>query len=187
MIYDEEYVERQLEEDNIWYSKHDAELNSLRKSINLFLSTNNTKSIYSLCECFDSSDLSETFKAVPDIAYCIIAITISMNEFNMNIDTLFLKNVLNIQDTVNKINKYKFLLLNIEFDNDKTEALRQITENLNTNLSSVALFYLIKCCSVDTQYVFNEICDYLINDTLDNSMNKYNELMNIYNELVTSM
>ena len=77
MIYDEEYVERQLEEDNIWYSKHDAELNSLRKSINLFLSTNNTKSIYSLCECFDSSDLSETFKAVPDIAYCIIAITIS--------------------------------------------------------------------------------------------------------------
>ena len=72
-----------------------------------------------------------------------------MNEFNMNIDTLFLKNVLNIQDTVNKINKYKFLLLNIEFDNDKTEALRQITENLNTNLSSVALFYLIKCCSVD--------------------------------------
>ena len=94
MIYDEEYVERQLEEDNIWYSKHDAELNSLRKSINLFLSTNNTKSIYSLCECFDSSDLSETFKAVPDIAYCIIAITISMNEFNMNIDTLFLKNVL---------------------------------------------------------------------------------------------
>ena len=89
--YDEQYVEQELSKESDWYVEHKEDVSSLRQSINTLLSTNSIQSIYNLCVCFEDIHLVNTFRAVPDIAYCIIGITITMTEFNMkSTDSIFL-------------------------------------------------------------------------------------------------
>lgn len=169
--YDESYTESQLQHEQDWYIKHNEELTSLRHSINLFLKANNVKSIYELCLCFNESSLIDTYGGVPDIAYCLIAIGISMNEFNQHItNTLFLLNVSSIEELISKVNKYKFLILNIEFNTGKITALETLINDLTTNkLSYVALVSLINIYSINKELIFNELCQYM-------KANNYNEL-----------
>lgn len=178
----EQYVEDELSKDVNWYIEHKDELSSLRQSINLLLSTNNIKSIYNLCICFENELLVDTFRAVPDIAYCIIGITITMTEFNMHqTDSIFLMNILSINDLINKINKYKFLLLNIEFDRNKDRAIYDIANYyVNNIISPVALYYLIQCSSVDCEHIFDELCEYIRDNKYED---KYMQLIDTYNKL----
>ena len=182
MEYNENYTENTLENERIWYSKHNDELISLRQSINLFLSSNSINSIYELCLCFEEPVIINTYQTVPDIAYCIIAITISMEEFNAKIThNSFLLNVRSIDELINKIKKYKFLLLNLEFKTDEENSLNIITYDLiNNNLSTIALYYLIKTSSVNKDAILNKICKHL------NNNNKKEELLDIYHMLNSS-
>ena len=181
-IYDESTVETELEKDNNWYKEHNDELNSLRESINTLLSKNNIKYIISLCTCFQNAELIDTFKAIPDIAYCIIAISITIYELELKCtNNIFLIGVNSIDAIISKINKYKFLLLNIEFNMSKDSALNNIcNELINDNLSCVALIGLIKFSSVDGTFVFNEINNYLISMGYDS---KHIELLKIQSQL----
>ena len=180
--YNENYTENTLENERIWYSKHNDELISLRQSINLFLSSNSINSIYELCLCFEEPVIINTYQTVPDIAYCIIAITISMEEFNAKIThNSFLLNVRSIDELISKIKKYKFLLLNLEFKTDEENSLNIITYDLiNNNLSTIALYYLIKTSSVNKDAILNKICKHL------NNNNKKEELLDIYHMLNSS-
>lgn len=180
MEYNENYTENTLENERIWYSKHNDELISLRQSINLFLSSNSINSIYELC--FEEPVIINTYQTVPDIAYCIIAITISMEEFNAKIThNSFLLNVRSIDELISKIKKYKFLLLNLEFKTDEENSLNIITYDLiNNNLSTIALYYLIKTSSVNKDAILNKICKHL------NNNNKKEELLDIYHMLNSS-
>lgn len=182
MEYNENYTENTLENVRIWYSKHNDELISLRQSINLFLSSNSINSIYELCLCFEEPVIINTYQTVPDIAYCIIAITISMEEFNAKIThNSFLLNVRSIDELISKIKKYKFLLLNLEFKTDEENSLNIITYDLiNNNLSTIALYYLIKTSSVNKDAILNKICKHL------NNNNKKEELLDIYHMLNSS-
>lgn len=155
----EEYVEQQLLKDSYWIAEHEDELDMLRNAINLFLSAGNVKSLFELCTFFEDGTLVESFKEVPDIAYCIIGITIMMKEFNMSYDDeLFFKDVYSVDEVIEKINRYKFILLNIEFNLDKQESLELLVQNLiNKLVSPVALLYLIKCSSVDSQRILDEV------------------------------
>ena len=182
MEYNENYTENTLENERIWYSKHNDELISLRQSINLFLSSNSINSIYELCLCFEEPVIINTYQTVPDIAYCIIAITISMEEFNAKIThNSFLLNVRSIDELISKIKKYKFLLLNLEFKTDEENTLNIITYDLiNNNLSTIALYYLIKTSSVNKDAILNKICKHL------NNNNKKEELLDIYHMLNSS-
>ena len=182
MEYNENYTENTLENERIWYSKHNDELISLRQSINLFLSSNSINSIYELCLCFEEPVIINTYQTVPDIAYCIIAITISMEEFNAKIThNSFLLNVRSIDELISKIKKYKFLLLNLEFNTDEENSLNIITYDLiNNNLSTIALYYLIKTSSVNKDAILNKICKHL------NNNNKKEELLDIYHMLNSS-
>ena len=182
MEYNENYTENTLENERIWYSKHNDELISLRQSINLFLSSNSINSIYELCLCFEEPVIINTYQTVPDIAYCIIAITISMEEFNAKIThNSFLLNVRSIDELISKIKKYKFLLLNLEFKTDEENSLNIITYDLiNNNLSTIALYYLIKTSSVNKDAILNKICKHL------NNNNKKEELLDIYHMLNSS-
>ena len=185
MEYNENYTENTLENERIWYSKHNDELISLRQSINLFLSSNSINSIYELCLCFEEPVIINTYQTVPDIAYCIIAITISMEEFNAKIThNSFLLNVRSIDELISKIKKYKFLLLNLEFNTDEENSLNIITYDLiNNNLSTIALYYLIKTSSVNKDAILNKICTHLNNT---NNNNKKEELLDIYHMLNSS-
>lgn len=182
MEYNENYTENTLENERIWYSKHNDELISLRQSINLFLSSNSINSIYELCLCFEEPVIINTYQTFPDIAYCIIAITISMEEFNAKIThNSFLLNVRSIDELISKIKKYKFLLLNLEFKTDEENSLNIITYDLiNNNLSTIALYYLIKTSSVNKDAILNKICKHL------NNNNKKEELLDIYHMLNSS-
>ena len=182
MEYNENYTENTLENERIWYSKHNDELISLRQSINLFLSSNSINSIYELCLCFEEPVIINTYQTVPDIAYCIIAITISMEEFNAKIThNSFLLNVRSIDELISKIKKYKFVLLNLEFKTDEENSLNIITYDLiNNNLSTIALYYLIKTSSVNKDAILNKICKHL------NNNNKKEELLDIYHMLNSS-
>ena len=182
MEYNENYTENTLENERIWYSKHNDELISLRQSINLFLSSNSINSIYELCLCFEEPVIINTYQTVPYIAYCIIAITISMEEFNAKIThNSFLLNVRSIDELISKIKKYKFLLLNLEFKTDEENSLNIITYDLiNNNLSTIALYYLIKTSSVNKDAILNKICKHL------NNNNKKEELLDIYHMLNSS-
>lgn len=181
MEYNENYTENTLENERLWYSQHNNELTSLRQSINLFLSSNSINSIYELCLCFEEPVIINTYQTVPDIAYCIIAITISMEEFNAKIThNSFLLNVHSIDELISKIKKYKFLLLNLEFDINQENSLNIITYDLNNNnLSTIALYYLIKTSSINKNEILNKICNYLNNT--DN--NKKDELLAIHHNL----
>lgn len=181
MEYNENYTENTLENERLWYSQHNNELTSLRQSINLFLSSNSINSIYELCLCFEEPVIINTYQTVPDIAYCIIAITISMEEFNAKIThNSFLLNVHSIDELISKIKKYKFLLLNLEFDINQENSLNIITYDLNNNnLSTIALFYLIITSSINKKEILNKICNYLNNT--DN--NKKDELLAIHHNL----
>ena len=181
MEYNENYTENTLENERLWYSQHNNELTSLRQSINLFLSSNSINSIYELCLCFEEPVIINTYQTVPDIAYCIIAITISMEEFNAKIThNSFLLNVRSIDELISKIKKYKFLLLNLEFKTDEENSLNIITYDLiNNNLSTIALYYLIKTSSVNKDAILNKICKHLNN-------NKKEELLDIYHMLNSS-
>lgn len=181
MEYNENYTENTLENERLWYSQHNNELTSLRQSINLFLSSNSINSIYELCLCFEEPVIINTYQTVPDIAYCIIAITISMEEFNAKIThNSFLLNVHSIDELISKIKKYKFLLLNLEFDINQENSLNIITYDLNNNnLSTIALYYLIKTSSINKKEILNKICNYLNNT--DN--NKKDELLAIHHNL----
>lgn len=180
--YDEQYVEQELSKESDWYVKHKEDVSSLWQSINMLLSTNSIQSIYNLCVCFEDIHLVNTFRAVPDIAYCIIGITITMTEFNMKpTDSIFLLNVLSIYELINKINKYKFLLLNIEFNNDKDKAMCNITNDyVNNVIFPAALYYLIQCSSVDSRHIFDEICNYIHDNNYED---KYVQLLDTYNKL----
>lgn len=182
MEYNENYTENTLENERLWYSQHNNELTSLRQSINLFLSSNSINSIYELCLCFEEPVIINTYQTVPDIAYCIIAITISMEEFNAKIThNSFLLNVHSIDELISKIKKYKFLLLNLEFDINQENSLNIITYDLNNNnLSTIALYYLIKTSSINKNEILNKICNYLNNT--DNN-NKKDELLAIHHNL----
>lgn len=182
MEYNENYTENTLENERLWYSQHNDELTSLRQSINLFLSSNSINSIYELCLCFEEPVIINTYQTVPDIAYCIIAITISMEEFNAKIThNSFLLNVRSIDELISKIKKYKFLLLNLEFKTDEENSLNIITYDLiNNNLSTIALYYLIKTSSVNKDAILNKICKHL------NNNNKKEELLDIYHMLNSS-
>lgn len=174
MEYNENYTENTLENERLWYSQHNNELTSLRQSINLFLSSNSINSIYELCLCFEEPVIINTYQTVPDIAYCIIAITISMEEFNAKIThNSFLLNVHSIDELISKIKKYKFLLLNLEFDINQENSLNIITYDLNNNnLSTIALYYLIKTSSINKKEILNKICNYL-NNTDNNKKTNY--------------
>ena len=182
MEYNENYTENTLENERLWYSQHNDELTALRQSINLFLSSNSINSIYELCLCFEEPVIINTYQTVPDIAYCIIAITISMEEFNTKIThNSFLLNIHSIHELIIKINKYKFLLLNLEFDTNQENSLNIITYDLiNNNLSTIALYYLIKTSSINKDVIFNKICDHLNNT---NNNNKKDELLSIHHNL----
>lgn len=182
MEYNENYTENTLENERLWYSQHNNELTSLRQSINLFLSSNSINSIYELCLCFEEPVIINTYQTVPDIAYCIIAITISMEEFNAKIThNFFLLNVHSIDELISKIKKYKFLLLNLEFDINQENSLNIITYDLiNNNLSTIALYYLIKTSSINKNEILNKICNYLNNT---NNNNKKDELLSIHDNL----
>jgi hypothetical protein len=182
MEYNENYTENTLENERLWYSQHNNELTSLRQSINLFLSSNSINSIYELCLCFEEPVIINTYQTVPDIAYCIIAITISMEEFNAKIThNFFFLNVHSIDELISKIKKYKFLLLNLEFDINQENSLNIITYDLiNNNLSTIALYYLIKTSSINKNEILNKICNYLNNT---NNNNKKDELLSIHDNL----
>lgn len=91
--------------------------------------------------CYYKYVIINTYQTVSDIAYCIIAITISMEEFNAKIiHNSFLLNIHSIDELISKIKKYKFLLLNLEFDINQENSLNIITYDLNNNnLSTIAL------------------------------------------------
>ena len=182
MEYNENYTENTLENERLWYSQHNNELTSLRQSINLLLSSNSINSIYELCLCFEEPVIINTYQTVPDIAYCIIAITISMEEFNAKIThNFFFLNVHSIDELISKIKKYKFLLLNLEFDINQENSLNIITYDLiNNNLSTIALYYLIKTSSINKNEILNKICNYLNNT---NNNNKKDELLSIHDNL----
>lgn len=182
MEYNENYTENTLENERLWYSQHNNELTSLRQSINLFLSSNSINSIYELCLCFEEPVIINTYQTVPNIAYCIIAITISMEEFNAKIThNFFFLNVHSIDELISKIKKYKFLLLNLEFDINQENSLNIITYDLiNNNLSTIALYYLIKTSSINKNEILNKICNYLNNT---NNNNKKDELLSIHDNL----
>lgn len=182
MEYNENYTENTLENERLWYSQHNNELTSLRQSINLFLSSNSINSIYELCLCFEEPVIINTYQTVPDIAYCIIAITISMEKFNAKIThNFFFLNVHSIDELISKIKKYKFLLLNLEFDINQENSLNIITYDLiNNNLSTIALYYLIKTSSINKNEILNKICNYLNNT---NNNNKKDELLSIHDNL----
>lgn len=105
-----------------------------------------------------------------------------MEEFNAKIThNFFFLNVHSIDELISKIKKYKFLLLNLEFDINQENSLNIITYDLiNNNLSTIALYYLIKTSSINKNEILNKICNYLNNT---NNNNKKDELLSIHDNL----
>lgn len=176
----EEYIEQQLLKDSYWLEAHGSELDMLRNAINMFLRADNKKSLFELCSFFEDGTLIESFKAVPDMAYCIIGITIMMKEFNMGYEEeLFFKGVYSIDGAIEKINRYKFILLNIEFNLDRESSMKLlVNELISKKISPAALLYLIKCSSVDSQYILDEVMAF-INDEGYTGLN--NDILESYN------
>lgn len=73
------------------------------------------------------------------------------------------------------------MLLNLEFDINQENSLNIITYDLiNNNLSTIALYYLIKTSSINKNEILNKICNYLNNT---NNNNKKDELLSIHDNL----
>lgn len=168
----EEFIEASIKEEEQWHKQYDSLLSSLINSINSFLKTNTTNSLYTLCTFLTNPEIINTFKGMPEIAHCLIAANIASKELNNNITTLYLTNTLNIDGIIKKNTYYKFLLLNIEFDVDKTNALKIIANDIYSNtLSSIALERLIKITSLNIDYVSDCISDYIKKYEIDNNNN----------------
>lgn len=149
--YTEQYVQSDINNINEWYSLHSDELTSLRSSINQFLSVNTDNSIYTLCTFLNNQTIMKTFYSISDIAYCIYAADITASEFNSQVSTVkFMNNAPDINALINKVQYYKFLILNIEYDVERTTAIQTIIEKVSNNeISLIALFKLIYTIAVD--------------------------------------
>ena len=176
----ETYVESRIQEMNTWKQLHEAELISLRSSINQFLASNTAKSIYTLCTFLTDGNIFDTFKGVPDIAYCIVAATITAFEFNSSSDALpFLYNTFNIEGIINKMRSYRFLILNIEYDTERIEAQKTLSEAVKNNrLSLIAIIKLTYNIADNKSYVIRLISNYFESAGMKNESHSLLELYN---------
>lgn len=153
--YTEQYVQADINNINEWHALHSGELISLRNSINQFLSANTDNSIYTLCTFLNNQTIMKTFYSVSDIAYCIYAADITASEFNSHVSTVkFMNNAPDIDALIYKVQYYKFLVLNIEYDVDRTTAIQSMIKKVNSNeISLIALFKLIYSIAVNKSAV----------------------------------
>ena len=167
----EQYVQSCITEMNEWNNMHADELISLRASINQFLSTNTENSIYTLCTFLNDKTIITTFLGVSDIAYCILAADMTAYEFNMHSQTpKFMYNTLNIDNLIHKLQCCRFLILNIEYDVDRNNAIDNIIKAINDQYISVtALARLILNIAVNKALVIDTIIKAL--NTADMSEN----------------
>lgn len=161
----EEYVEYLIQNQEQWQQTYGNDLILLRNSINAFLSHNSYVSLNNMCSFFQYKSILKSFYSIDDIAYCIVGVDITINEFSHFSDApLFLLDVSNIDELIQKIRQYKFLLLNIEFDTNQKNALEYICHKLTENtLSTAALLSLIKHSSINKSYTITIISDNLKN------------------------
>ena len=180
--YTEQYVQAHIDTINEWYSLHSDELASLRSSINQFLSVNTDNSIYTLCTFLNNQTIMKTFCSISDIAYCIYAADITASEFNSHVSTVkFMNNAPDINALINKVQYYKFLILNIEYDVERTTAIQTIIEKISNNeISLIALFKLIYTIAVDKTYIMEIL-------TLNLRLSGMSENADILNELFKNM
>lgn len=161
----EEYVESLIQQQENWQQTYGNDLILLRNSINTFLSYNSYTAINNMCSFFQYKSILNPFHSKNDIAYCIVGVDISLSEFSHPSDSpLFLLDVSSIDELIQKIRRYKFLLLNIEFDTNQKNALECICHELIENtLSIAALLSLIKHSSINKAYTLAIITDNLKN------------------------
>jgi len=162
----EEYVESSILEDEQWHKEYDESLLSLTDSISHFLKVNTVNSLYTLCTFLTTPDIIKTFRNIPDIAHCLVAANITATEFNNNITTtLYLKDTYDISGVIKKNNYYKFLLLNIEYNVDRNNALNNLTNDIrNKKISHIAIEQLVKTTSLNSDYVLDCLSNQLSQD-----------------------
>lgn len=161
----EEYIEDLIQQQAHWQQTYGNDLILLRNSINTFLSHNSYAALNNMCSFFQYKSILKPFHSIDDIAYCIVGVDITISEFSQTSDApLFLLDVSNIDELIQKIRHYKFLLLNIEFDTNQKNALEYICHELTENtLSVAALLSLIKHSSINKTYTITLITDNLKN------------------------
>ena len=180
--YTEQYVQSHIDTINEWYSLHSDELISLRNSINQFLSVNTDNSIYTLCTFLNNQTIMKTFCSISDIAYCIYAADITASEFNSHVSTVkFMNNAPDIDALIYKVQYYKFLILNIEYDVERTAAIQAVIERISSNeISLIALFKLIYTIAVNKSAVIDILTHNL-------RLSGISEAADILNELFKNM
>ena len=182
--YTEQYVQSDINNINEWYFLHSDELTSLRSSINQFLSVNSDNSIYTLCTFLNNQAIMKTFYSVSDIAYCIYAANITASEFNSHVSTVkFMNNATDIDALINKVQYYKFIILNIEYDVE-TAAIQTIIEKISNNeISLIALSKLIYTIAVDKAAIMEILAHNLRLSGMSENADILNELFkNMENE-----
>ena len=92
-----------------------------------------------------------------------------------------MNNVTDIDALINKVQYYKFLILNIEYDVERTTAIQTIIEKISNNeISLIALFKLIYTIAVDKAAIIEILTHNL-------RLSGMSETADILNELFKNM
>jgi len=174
----EENINDEINELNDWNEKYGIYLKDYTDRINLLLLEHSNIALNELSNLFYDKQFIEHYKSIPSIAYMIVIMTIYMAESS---DSNFTKTILDhghsIDELISHFKEIKFLLWNIEFDVDKTNALIILNDFIkNKYITITELTYIIQSASINRVEVFLNISHFFRSS--DNTQDALSLLLN---------
>lgn len=155
----EEYVHTLIHEQDKWFATYGKQLPQIKDAINRYLDTNTPESLELLFEYIKEHSISIHYKSIPEIACIIIMCTIYQSEREQSIQNHIFTNITSIDVAVHRFQALKFLLIDIEWDFGREQAVQNIVQQVsNSQLSVTALTYMIQSTSINK----SSVCDELI-------------------------
>lgn len=121
------------------------ELTAIKNEFDIMFKAHSEQSLNAICAVASNKEISTLIRSNSEFAYFIESTFIFRNELTSGAPATFFSDVFSVDEASAKVQKYKFLLWNIEFDIDRTEATEIIKTDLGSGiLSSSALSSLIE-------------------------------------------
>ena len=148
---------------NDWNEKYGIYLSDYTNRINMLLIDHSDRALNELSNLFYDKDFVQQYNNIPSIAYMIVIMTIYKEEFaDSNVTKTILDHGYNINELIFHFRKIKFLLWNIEFDVDKSNALVILNEYIAAeHITITELTYIIQSTSINRAEIFLIFARYL--------------------------
>jgi len=159
----EENINNEINELNDWNEKYGIYLSAYTNRINMLLLEHSNIALNELSNLFYDKQFIQQYKSIPSIAYMIVIMTIYKDESgDSDLTQTILDNGNNIDELISHFKEIKFLLWNIEFDVDKSDALVILNEYIaNGHITITELTYIIQSTSINRVEIFLNISRFL--------------------------